>query len=126
MSNSFLHLIASKHALQGYFDSLRAEVCQSGIKITTISPGYVSTNLSLNALNGDGSLYNKMDETTASGMSPTYVSNIIANSISIGESDVDIADTKTRLVIQLRSMIPSICSFIMSKRASFDVSNKTK
>lgn len=48
---------ASKHALQGFFDSLRAEVADSKVQVSVISPGYISTNLSLNAVTGDGSAY---------------------------------------------------------------------
>ena len=40
---------ASKHAIQGYFDSLRAEM-HNNISITLVSPGYVKTSLSLNVL----------------------------------------------------------------------------
>lgn len=48
---------ASKHATQAYFDCLRAEIEQHGIPVTVISPGYIKTNLSLNAVTGDGSKY---------------------------------------------------------------------
>ncbi|KAK7069905.1 hypothetical protein SK128_019684 [Halocaridina rubra] len=48
---------ASKHALQGFFDSLRAEVAYKNIKVSTINPGYIATQLSLNAMKGDGSTY---------------------------------------------------------------------
>lgn len=45
---------ASKHALQGWYESLRAEVHQDGIGVTVVSPGYVQTNIQSNALNVDG------------------------------------------------------------------------
>lgn len=48
---------ASKHATQAYFDCLRAEVERYGICVSVISPGYIRTNLSLNAVTGDGSKY---------------------------------------------------------------------
>lgn len=48
---------ASKHATQAYFDCLRAEVERYGIPVTVISPGYIKTNLSVNAVTGDGSKY---------------------------------------------------------------------
>ena len=41
---------ASKHALHGFFDSLRAEVYDDNISITLICPGFVNTNISKNAL----------------------------------------------------------------------------
>ena len=51
---------ASKHALQAFSDSLRAEMRSSGqnVHVMVVNPGYVRTNLSLNARTGDGSLHN--------------------------------------------------------------------
>ncbi|XP_060147033.1 dehydrogenase/reductase SDR family member 7B isoform X1 [Globicephala melas] len=46
---------ASKHATQAFFDCLRAEVEQHDIEVTVVSPGYIHTNLSLNAVTADGS-----------------------------------------------------------------------
>ena len=46
---------ASKHALHGFFDSLRAEQYKNNIIVTLVCPGFVNTNISLNALTGDGS-----------------------------------------------------------------------
>jgi dehydrogenase/reductase SDR family member 7B len=43
---------ASKHALTGYFDALRAEVAQSDVRVTVAFPGYIKTNLSVSALKG--------------------------------------------------------------------------
>ncbi|XP_020864106.1 dehydrogenase/reductase SDR family member 7B isoform X5 [Phascolarctos cinereus] len=48
---------ASKHATQAFFDCLRAEIEQHEIEVTVICPGYIQTNLSLNAITADGSKY---------------------------------------------------------------------
>ena len=45
---------ASKHAVAAWCDSLRAELAGSGVGVTVISPGYVNTNLSRNALTSSG------------------------------------------------------------------------
>ena len=45
---------ASKHAVQAWADSLRAELSDTGVQVTTVSPGYVNTNLSRNALTSSG------------------------------------------------------------------------
>lgn len=45
---------ASKSALQGFSDSLRAEHAGHGIDVTVVSPGYVDTEMSSNALAGNG------------------------------------------------------------------------
>ena len=51
----FLLDAASKHAVQAFCDSLRAEVAKDNIHVTVVNPGYIRTNLSRNALSGDGS-----------------------------------------------------------------------
>ena len=61
---------ASKHALQGYFDSLRFEVEQQGIDITMICPGFIRTDVTRNALTAEGKPQNTMDKKTDQGMAP--------------------------------------------------------
>jgi short-subunit dehydrogenase len=50
---------ASKHALQGYFDSLRAEVARAGIQVTLLLPGFVQSELGKNSLDAHGNPRNK-------------------------------------------------------------------
>ncbi|TXB63550.1 SDR family oxidoreductase [Phaeodactylibacter luteus] len=61
---------ASKHALHGFFDCLRAEVAEQNIQVTIICPGYVHTNVSINALTADGSPNNQMSDDSKSGLQP--------------------------------------------------------
>lgn len=48
---------ASKHACDAFFNCLRAEVAEDGINVTVASPGYIRTNISINARTGDGQQY---------------------------------------------------------------------
>lgn len=72
---------ASKHALHGFFDALRSEVEMQGISVTMICPGYIRTNASINALEGDGTPHNKMDQEIDHGMSPDECARRIARAI---------------------------------------------
>lgn len=45
---------ASKHAMTGFFDSLRIELTGSGVSVTMIYPGFVSTGIRENATGPDG------------------------------------------------------------------------
>ena len=60
---------ASKHALHGFFDSLRAELEDEGVRVTIAAPGFVKTKVSVNALTGDGSSLGSMDDAQAKGIS---------------------------------------------------------
>ncbi len=61
---------AAKHALHGYFDSLRAELWRDGITITLLCPGYVRTAISANALGPRGEQHGRLDAATARGLAP--------------------------------------------------------
>ncbi len=60
---------ASKHALHGYFDSLRYELAREGVQVTLICPGYIHTDISINAVTGSGAAQGTMDRNQANGMS---------------------------------------------------------
>lgn len=79
---------ASKHALHGFFESLRAEIAKDNIKITIAVPGFVRTNITVNALNGDGSKYGKMMQAQARGLEPSYVAAKILDAASKGKEEV--------------------------------------
>lgn len=78
---------ASKHALHGFFDSLRAEVSQNGIKVSLVCPGFVATDISRNALTGDGSPQGTMDKATERGISAEECAKAIARVIEKNESE---------------------------------------
>jgi short-subunit dehydrogenase len=106
---------ASKHALHGFFDSLRAEVCQSGIKVTIVCPGYVRTNLSLNALKADGSLHQQIDEATANGIDPQLFAKKMIRAIDAGKEEVYIGGFREVLAIYLKRFFPGVLSRVLSK-----------
>lgn len=45
---------ASKHAMRGFFDSLRIELMGSGVDVTMVYPGFVDTGIRENATGPDG------------------------------------------------------------------------
>jgi short-subunit dehydrogenase len=45
---------ASKHAMQGFFDSLRIELLGTGTDVLVVSPGFVATDIRSSALGADG------------------------------------------------------------------------
>lgn len=45
---------ASKHALQGFFDSLRAELAPQGLGVLLVCPAFIATGIEIHALGGDG------------------------------------------------------------------------
>ncbi len=105
---------ASKHALHGFFDSLRAELADSSIKITLICPGFVRTNVSLNALTGAGEKLGTMDDATDNGMQPERLARKILAAIEKGTEEAYFGG-KEVLGIYLKRFFPKYFATILRK-----------
>lgn len=108
---------ASKHALTGYFDSLRAELSAESIPVTAIFPGYIKTDLSLNALTGQGEKYAKMDETTAKGLDPSDLALRIFKAAAAGKEEVVCAPVDAKVAIWMRNVMPGLVFRILGSKA---------
>jgi len=56
---------ASKHALHGFFESLRTEVAPKGVGVTMVCPAFTRTGLEGRALGGDGATLGPSTRATA-------------------------------------------------------------
>ena len=72
---------AAKHALHGYFETLRMEEREHNIHVSLICPGFVRTDISQNAITETGNVFNKMDEGQQNGMEPELVAKKILKAI---------------------------------------------
>jgi len=106
---------ASKHALHGFFDSLRAEVYDDNIAVTLICPGFVSTNISMNALTGDGTSQQKMDTATANGISPERFAKLMAKAIDSKKEEAYISGFKEKLGVYVKRWFPRVFSVMIRK-----------
>lgn len=108
---------ASKHALHGFFDSLRAETYQHNIKVTLICPGYVKTNISMNALTGTGAAQNKMDTATNNGLTPQHFAKLALKAVYQEKNEVYIAGFREKFAIYLNRFFPKILAKMIRKMA---------
>ncbi|AUC81750.1 SDR family oxidoreductase [Lacinutrix sp. Bg11-31] len=106
---------ASKHALHGFFDSLRAEIHTNNIAVTLVCPGFVNTNISLNALTGNGKAQNKMDNATKNGLAPERFAQLMAKAIYKKKQEVYIAGFKEKLGIYTKRFFPKLLSKMIRK-----------
>ena len=75
---------AAKHALHGFFDCLRAELSPDNIQVTILTPGYIRTNVALNAITKDGTKQGKQSDNIANGLPPEKAAAQILRAISKG------------------------------------------
>jgi len=104
---------ASKHALHGYFDSLRSEI-DPKIGICIICPGFIKTNVTINALTADGTKQNTMDDAQANGMSANECAIKIVQAIKSRKEEVHIGG-KEKYAVLLKRFLPGLFSKIVKK-----------
>lgn len=110
---------AAKHALHGFFDSLRAELWKEGrqFAVTLICPGWVRTSITLNALTGDGSKLNQMDRTTQHGLTPEHCAQKIIQAVQAKKQEVYIGGWKEVGGVYIKRWFPRLFSRLVRKVA---------
>lgn len=106
---------ASKHALHGFFDGLRAEVHDAGIRVTLVCPGYVRTDISRNALTGTGSPHHQMDRTQQFGIAPEVCARKTLRAIEREKAEVWFGKTEVAAVY-LKRFAPPLLRRILRNR----------
>ena len=105
---------ASKHALHGYFDSLRAEIWPSGVKVTLICPGYVQTKVSANAFGADGEKYGQTDATHVRGITAEHCAEATLRAIARGKEEVSVGGVETWAIV-LKRLLPGVFSRVVRR-----------
>jgi short-subunit dehydrogenase len=106
---------ATKHALIGFFDSVRAEVFNDGIRVTTILPGYIKTNISLHAMNEKGEAYGKMDPNQAKGLDPGFTAQKILQAVLAEKNEFFVGGFLEGFGLFVKRFFPSIMPFMLRK-----------
>ena len=106
---------AAKHAVMGFFDALRAEVADQGIRITTITPGFIRTAISDNALRGDGTPFNRTDSNIASGMDVDECARIIMRGFHKGKMEIAVGKGLEMHALWLKRFFPGLVLKLISK-----------
>jgi short-subunit dehydrogenase len=98
---------AAKHGLIGYCDALRAEVETAyGIRVTTILPGSVRTQVAANALQGGGSARGVSDANIDAGMEPDECARRILDAVAAGQRELVVAEGAEAFAAALRWQDP--------------------
>ena len=99
---------AAKHALHGFYDSLRAEGYKDNIRVTTVCPGYIRTSISLNALNESGAKFGKMDSNQENGIPAEKCARRILNAVKKDKKEIYIGGFKEVAAIYLKRFLPNL------------------
>lgn len=105
---------ASKHALHGFYDTLRAEYSGNGIKVLLVCPGFVNTNVAKNSLDRNGQPIGKNNKMIEGGLSPDYVAAQILNAIEKNKEEILLAGNKEKFGVMLKRFAPGLFSKFIS------------
>lgn len=105
---------ASKHALHGYFEALRLELNNIPIYVTMICPGRILTRISFNAVKGDGTKHEKLDEGQRNGVSAERCAKLIDRAIRHKKREILIG--KAELIpVFLKRYCPPLFYFLIKR-----------
>ena len=97
---------ASKHALEGFFETLYFELADKNIRVTMVNPGFIRTQISVNAVTKDGSRSGQMDANQEKGMSPELCAAKILKGVKKNKKEIIIGGKETMLVYFKRFIPP--------------------
>jgi len=109
---------AAKHALHGYFESLRLETESKGIKVLLICPGKIKTNVSVNAVTGSGEAHGKMDDSHVNAMSAEVCSQHILMGIRKNKEELLIGG-KEIWMVYIKRLLPKLFSKLVRKQSPY-------
>jgi len=106
---------AAKHAAVGFYDSLRAELADTGVLVTVVCPGYVRTGHSLNAVRASSLGY--PEGHSSKGVAPEDMAREVLLATARRKPELLSAAPDAKLARLLRTLWPPLLFWIMQRRA---------
>ncbi len=107
---------AAKHAVIGYFETLRAEVAHRNIAVSIIVPGYINTEIGVNAVVGDGSKFNRDDHDNASGMSAEQCAAVVITALGKKKTEIPVGKGVEMHALWIKRFFPKVLNKIMQRQ----------
>ncbi len=98
---------AAKAAIHMWANSLRAEVADDGVAVSVIFPGFVKTNVSFNALNGEGKAQGHQDEAIENGLAPDVFAKTVVTALLNNEEYIVVGGAKEKLGVLVSRLSPT-------------------
>ena len=106
---------ATKFALHGFFEALRAEEERNGIYVTMVCPGYIRTEISLSALRGDGRKHAKMDSELAQGMPADECARQILRGVARRKKEIVVAAAREKTLVYMKRFFPTVLARMIGR-----------
>ncbi len=106
---------ASKHALQGFYESLLLEEAKNNIYVTLAYPGKINTPISVSALNSSGQQHGEMDHNQDTGMPADECAEIIQKAQLKKKKSVLVGNKEIKAVY-LKRFLPKLFWKVIAKQ----------
>jgi short-subunit dehydrogenase len=103
----------SKHALHGFFESLRAEVRKEGIGVSFVIPGFINTPILKKAVDGRGNVTGKNLDVNEKGMSTEECARKMIRAIKKGKQEALVGRSE-KLSVYFHRFFPGIFNQIIA------------
>lgn len=106
----------SKHAVQGFFNSLRQEMYEHNVAVTLLCPGFIKTDISKKALTADGTEFGKMGDAHKKAMTAVQMVEKVMPKIAAQREEIYVTGFKERLAIWLQRISPILLNKILKNQ----------
>jgi len=106
---------ATKFALHGFFEALRAEEERNGVHVTMVCTGFIRTDISLSALRGDGRKHAKMDSELARGMPADECARQILQGVARKKKEIVVAAGREKTLVYLKRFFPTVLARMLGR-----------
>ncbi len=109
---------ASKHALQGFLDSLRVELRGTGVDVLVVSPGLVATDIRQHVLGAEGKpIQANLSNEQQQAMSPEVCADLIQLAMCKRKREL-VMTLKGKLGLWLKLLAPNLVDSIAARAVS--------
>ncbi|XP_076843462.1 dehydrogenase/reductase SDR family member 7C-B [Brachyhypopomus gauderio] len=105
---------ASKHAIQAFFDCLRAEVQEYGISVSTVSHTFIKATSSPHQTLTTKSIWSVFTRQQHHGISPEEMASELLRTLNSKRSEVIIAHFISKAAIYVRPLFPNLFFSVMA------------
>ncbi|MFO8236408.1 MAG: SDR family oxidoreductase [Bacteroidales bacterium] len=96
---------ASKHALYGFYETLRMEMRKHNVSVNIICPGRIRTNISYHAVTKEGKEHGKMDQGQETGMPAGKCAKKIVKGMERNKKEI-LVGRKELIMVYLKRFFP--------------------
>ncbi|HAK44806.1 MAG TPA: short-chain dehydrogenase [Spirochaeta sp.] len=114
-----IYYSSAKHALHGFYETLRTESWNSGVRVSLIIPGFIKTDISYKAVTGDGKAFGALDPLQKAGSSPAEAALKILKQLKKQKREIYVGYTPNAAIARfLGKFFPALLSKILRNMTS--------